>query len=198
LVLAADHHVLDPGLHPPALPRRSELRAHGDDHGRQRSACRSSGRRRAGPELGWRSAGIGRRAPLRRACSHDQRRAQPSLLGNGRGIAWLNYLSDQVAGFARRPRARHAPGLALHPQRPPRQRDRRAARPGHHRHRQLQRPGLRAVPPPRLPVSRPAWPTWPTSASGASTGLPTTARSTQRGIVSVQSCTTATQTRTRR
>ncbi len=74
-------------------------------------------------------------------------------------------------------RPRHGAGLAAHPGRPPRQRDRRPPRTAHHRHSQLQRPGLRPVPPPRLPVLTPPG-DLADQRSGASTGPPTTGRST--------------------
>lgn len=35
---------------------------------------------------------------LRRSGRHRQCRCQPALLRRGRGLTWLNYLNDQVAG----------------------------------------------------------------------------------------------------
>jgi len=79
----------------------------------------------------------------------------PRYFGPGRGVTYLNFLSDQFAGFPRHRRTRHPARQPAHPRRAARAADHPAAHRADDRHGRLQRPSLRAVPAPRVPVQPP-------------------------------------------
>jgi Tn3 transposase DDE domain len=81
----------------------------------------------------------------------------PRYFARGRGVTWLNYMTDQFRWAARDRHPRHAARLADDPRRPARDpiTERGRAKRDHHRPGRLLRPGVRAVLAAGLPVQRP-------------------------------------------
>jgi hypothetical protein len=130
----------------PVLPARRHHRCG------ERPADRRPGEGADRRGVGWRAAGLGRRAAVHRPQAHHQRRALTAVLPLQTG----HHLAERGQRPGRRDRAdsgaRHSPRLPVHPGRAAEPRRRDQAGDGRHRQRLLLRHGLRDLRHPRLPV----------------------------------------------